>query len=57
MSKLKKTLIILLMGVASINLLIDLAYLMLGYTYTWLGLGTALIYVVIIGVALDILRG
>ena len=57
MSKLKKTLIFLLMGVASINLIVDLIYLMNGYTYTWLGLGTALIYVVIIGVALDILRG
>jgi len=57
MKRFKRIIIYLLMGVAGINLVNDFINLMNGYTYTWLGYITALIYVVIIGVALDILRG
>lgn len=53
----KKILLIILMGVASIGIAKDFITLMSGATYTWLGLITSLINIVIIGKGLDYLRG
>lgn len=53
----KKLLILILMGVASIGIAKDFITLMMGATYTWFGLLTGLINLVIIGKGLDYLRG
>lgn len=53
----KKILLIILMGVASIGIAKDFITLMSGATYTWFGLATRFISIVIIGKGLDTLRG
>lgn len=53
----KKILLIILMGVASIGIAKDFITLMSGATYTWFGLATGFINIVIIGKGLDALRG
>lgn len=52
-----KKLILILMGVASIGIAKDFIQLMLGATYTWFGLATGLINVMIVGLGLDAIRG
>lgn len=53
----KKLIILILMGVASVGIAKDFIQLMMGATYTWFGLLTGLINVVIVGKGLDYLRG
>lgn len=53
----KKVLLIILMGVASIGIAKDFITLMSGATYTWFGLATGLINVMIVGLGLDVIRG
>lgn len=57
MKNIKRLLIIILMGVASISLAIDFVLLMKGATYTWFGVLTALFNCAVIGVGLDVVRG
>ena len=53
----KNVLIIILMIGASIGIAKDFIQLMLGATYTWFGLATGLINVMIVGLGLDVIRG
>ena len=52
-----KKIILILMGVASIGITRDFITLMSGATYTWFGVATSLINIIIIGKGLDELRG
>lgn len=52
-----KKILLIIMGVASIGIAKDFITLMSGATYTWFGLATSLINIVIIGKGLDYLRG
>jgi hypothetical protein len=53
----KKLIILILMIGASIGIAKDFIQLMLGATYTWFGLATGLINVMIVGLGLDVIRG
>lgn len=53
----KNILILILMIGASIGIAKDFIQLMLGATYTWFGLATGLINLVILGKGMDYLRG
>lgn len=53
----KNLIILILMIGASIGIAKDFIQLMLGATYTWLGLATGLINVMIVGLGLDVIRG
>lgn len=53
----KNLLILILMGVASIGVAKDFITMMMGATFTWFGLLTGMINVVVIGKGLDYLRG
>lgn len=53
----KNILILTLMGVASVGIARDFILLMSGATYTWFGLATGFINVMIVGLGLDKLRG
>ena len=57
--KYKKTLLLkILMGVASIRLISDLILItIMGATYTWFGVLTALFNCFILGIGLDVVRG
>lgn len=57
--KYKKTLLLkILMGVASIRLISDLILItIIGATYTWFGVLTALFNCFILGIGLDVVRG
>jgi uncharacterized membrane protein len=57
--KYRKTLLLkILMGVASIRLISDLILItIMGATYTWFGVLTALFNCFILGVGLDVVRG
>lgn len=52
-----KKILLIIMGVASIGIAKDFIQLMLGATYTWFGVLTSLVNVVIVGKGLDYLRG
>lgn len=55
----RKTLLLkILMGVASIRLISDLVLItIMGATYTWFGVLTALFNCFILGIGLDVVRG
>jgi hypothetical protein len=53
----KNLLILILMIGASIGIAKDFIQIMLGATYTWFGLATGFINVMIVGLGLDKLRG
>lgn len=53
----KNILILILMGVASVGIAKDSIILMSGASYTWFGLLTSFINIVIVGKGLDHLRG
>lgn len=53
----KKVIILILMGVATIGIAKDFITLMSGATYTWFGALTGLINIAIVGKGLDHLRG
>lgn len=53
----KNILLLIAMGVAGVGIISDFIQLMLGATYTWLGVITCFINIVIIGKGLDHLRG
>lgn len=53
----KNLLILILMIGASIGIAKDFIQIMLGATYTWFGVLTSLVNVVIVGKGLDYLRG
>lgn len=53
----KNLIILILMIGASIGIAKDFIQLMLGATYTWFGLATGLINVMIVGLGLDAIRG
>lgn len=57
--KYRKTLLLkILMGVASIRLITDLILItIMGATYTWFGVLTALFNCFILGIGLDVVRG
>ncbi len=57
--KYRKTLLLkILMGVASIRLISDLILItIMGATYTWFGVLTALFNCFILGIGLDVVRG
>lgn len=46
-----------LMGVAGIRLISDLILIIIGATYTWFGVLTALFNCFILGIGLDVVRG
>ncbi len=52
----KNLIILILMGVASIGIAKDFITLMFGATYTWFGLITGMVNVMILGLGLDVLR-
>jgi hypothetical protein len=53
----KNLIILILMIGATIGIAKDFIQLMLGATYTWFGLATGLINVMIVGLGLDAIRG
>lgn len=53
----KNLIILIAMGVAGVGIISDFIQLMLGATYTWFGVITCFINIVIIGKGLDYLRG
>jgi len=53
----KNLIILILMIGASIGIIKDFATLMTGATYTWFGLATGLINLIILGKGMDYLRG
>ena len=53
----KNILILILMIGSSIGIAKDFIQLMLGATYTWFGLATGLINLIILGKGMDYLRG
>ena len=53
----KNLIILILMIGASIGIAKDFIQLMLGATYTWFGLATGILNVMIVGLGLDVLRG
>lgn len=53
----KNILILILMIGASVGVVKDFIQLMLGATYTWFGLATGLINLIILGKGMDYLRG
>lgn len=52
-----KKVLLIIMGVASIGIAKDFITLMSGATYTWLGVATSLVNIIIVGKVLDYLRG
>ena len=57
MKKYKNLILLIAMGVAGVGIISDFIQLMLGATYTWFGVLTSLVNVVIVGKGLDYLRG
>ena len=57
MKKYKNLILLIAMGVAGVGIVSDFIQLMLGATYTWFGVLTSLVNVVIVGKGLDYLRG
>jgi len=57
MKKYKNLILLIAMGVAGVGIVSDFIQLMLGATYTWFGVLTSLVNVVIVGKGLDKLRG
>jgi hypothetical protein len=53
----KNLIILILMIGASIGIAKDFIQLMLGATYTWFGLATGIVNVMIVGLGLDAIRG
>ena len=53
----KNLIILILMIGASIGITKDFIQLMLGATYTWFGLATGIVNVMIVGLGLDVIRG
>ena len=53
----KNLIILILMIGASIGIVKDFIQLMLGATYTWFGLATGIVNVMIVGLGLDVIRG
>lgn len=53
----KNLIILILMIGASIGIAKDFIQLMLGFTYTWFGLATGILNVMIVGLGLDVIRG
>jgi hypothetical protein len=53
----KNLIILILMIGASIGIAKDFIQLMLGATYTWFGLATGILNVMIVGLGLDAIRG
>lgn len=53
----KNLIILILMIGASIGIAKDFIQLMLGATYTWFGLATGIVNVMIVGLGLDVIRG
>lgn len=53
----KNLIILILMIGASIGIAKDFIQLMLGATYTWFGLATGILNVMIVGLGLDVIRG
>lgn len=53
----KNLIILILMIGASIGIAKDFIQLMLGATYTWFGLATGMVNVMIVGLGLDAIRG
>lgn len=53
----KNLILLIAMGVAGVGIVSDFIQIMLGATYTWFGLVTGFINVMIVGLGLDKLRG
>lgn len=53
----KNLILLIAMGVAGVGIISDFIQIMLGATYTWFGLATGFINVMIVGLGLDKLRG
>lgn len=53
----KNLILLIAMGVAGVGIISDFIQLMLGATYTWIGVITSFINIAIIGKGLDHLRG
>lgn len=53
----KNLIILILMIGASIGIAKDFIQLMLGATYTWFGLATGILNIMIVGLGLDVIRG
>lgn len=53
----KSLILLIAMGVAGVGIISDFIQIMLGATYTWFGLATGFINVMIVGLGLDKLRG
>lgn len=53
----KNIILLIAMGVAGVGIISDFIQIMLGATYTWFGLATGFINVMIVGLGLDKIRG
>lgn len=53
----KNLILLIAMGVAGVGIISDFIQIMLGATYTWFGLATGFINVMIVGLGLDKIRG